>query len=78
MHTTRLLLGDSDRGTIPDDLDHWLSTQNADQADLGGDGLGDVCDPDGAGDGPHSTAAQTRRRARLPERHEASEAAALV
>lgn len=44
-------LGDTDGDGIPDDIDNCRAVSNFDQADLDGDGVGDVCDPDIDGDG---------------------------
>lgn len=42
---------DTDGDGIPDDVDNCPVTPNPDQADLDGDHIGDVCDPDRDGDG---------------------------
>ncbi len=42
---------DRDKDGIDDPLDNCPTEANADQADMDGDGLGDVCDPDSDGDG---------------------------
>ena len=42
---------DTDSDGVPDDIDNCVDTANADQADLDGDGMGDVCDDDMDGDG---------------------------
>jgi hypothetical protein len=42
---------DSDLDTVPDDADNCPFTANTDQADLDGDGIGDVCEGDQDGDG---------------------------
>ena len=41
---------DDDEDGIPNDEDNCPDDANADQADLDGDGIGDVCDPDIDGD----------------------------
>ncbi len=48
---TELEVVDSDNDTIPDHADNCPNHYNPDQADLDGDGRGDVCDPDMDGDG---------------------------
>lgn len=47
----QLVVADSDGDLIPDDVDNCPITANPDQADLDGDGVGDVCDDDLDGDG---------------------------
>lgn len=42
---------DTDGDGIPDDVDNCPAAPNPDQADLDGDHIGDVCDPDRDGDG---------------------------
>ncbi|WP_179344418.1 thrombospondin type 3 repeat-containing protein [Winogradskyella ursingii] len=42
---------DIDNDGLPNDADNCPEIANADQADLDGDGIGDVCDPDIDGDG---------------------------
>ena len=42
---------DRDGDGIPNDVDNCPVTRNADQADMDGDGIGDVCDSDRDGDG---------------------------
>ncbi|MFH2006831.1 MAG: thrombospondin type 3 repeat-containing protein [bacterium] len=42
--------GDADNDGVPDDVDNCPERQNNDQADLDGDGIGDVCDSDVDGD----------------------------
>ncbi len=42
---------DTDGDGVTDDVDNCPDDANADQADLDGDGLGDVCDSDADGDG---------------------------
>ena len=42
---------DTDLDGVPDDCDNCMVTQNPDQADKDGDGMGDVCDGDRDGDG---------------------------
>ncbi|RMG93887.1 MAG: hypothetical protein D6706_14650, partial [Chloroflexi bacterium] len=46
---------DSDGDGVTDDVDNCVSDPNPDQADLDGDGLGDVCDSDVDGDGVENT-----------------------
>ncbi|MEZ4433122.1 MAG: thrombospondin type 3 repeat-containing protein [bacterium] len=41
---------DTDGDGVDDDVDNCVDDPNADQADLDGDGIGDVCDPDADGD----------------------------
>ncbi len=41
---------DADRDGVLDDVDNCPNTENADQADLDGDGIGDICDEDTDGD----------------------------
>jgi Leucine-rich repeat (LRR) protein len=48
---------DIDNDGVPDAIDNCPTVVNADQADLDGDGIGDVCDPDADGDGHASIAA---------------------
>lgn len=43
--------GDSDLDGVCDDFDNCPGVYNPDQADLDGDGVGDLCDPDRDGDG---------------------------
>ncbi|MDW3646373.1 MAG: thrombospondin type 3 repeat-containing protein [Bacteroidia bacterium] len=45
------IISDSDGDGVNDDVDNCPDTPNPDQADLDGDGQGDVCDPDDDGDG---------------------------
>lgn len=47
---------DSDGDSVPDSSDNCPNVPNLDQADLDGDGLGDVCDADDDGDGTNDTA----------------------
>ena len=49
--TTTMALPDSDLDGVPNTADNCPTMANATQADLDGDGLGDVCDPDIDGDG---------------------------
>lgn len=42
---------DVDNDTVADAIDNCPTVSNTDQADLDGDGLGDLCDPDADGDG---------------------------
>ncbi len=46
---------DNDGDGVPNDSDNCADIANADQADLDGDGLGDVCDDDIDGDGVLNT-----------------------
>lgn len=48
---TFLLAGNSDGDSIPDYVDNCRDTDNEDQADTDGDGVGDACDPDSDNDG---------------------------
>lgn len=48
--TLEVALVDSDHDMIPDNLDNCPHDPNTDQADLDGDMVGDVCDPDIDGD----------------------------
>ena len=45
--STLHLLLDSDEDGVDDDNDNCPNATNADQSDANGDGIGDVCDPDG-------------------------------
>ena len=49
-------VADADGDGVADDTDNCPLVSNADQSDLDGDGLGDVCDADADGDGFGSTA----------------------
>ncbi len=42
---------DNDSDGVPNDSDNCVDTANADQSDIDGDGIGDVCDDDMDGDG---------------------------
>jgi hypothetical protein len=46
---------DSDNDGVADCKDNCPTVGNADQADMDGDGIGDVCDPDRDGDGVENT-----------------------